>query len=287
MNIIVVVNGDNFPFCIDAMTVEELKHHVLVESKNTSRPESQWDLRRTDGSLMDGYPPTTRMKDFYFKENEKVFLSLKVAGCHTCSSSDACRVVKPSFEINEKPISLDEFNKKLHENLNPKIKCSGNWISGSGGHKEHEPCEKNATWIHPDDIWAYCDEHIKDFEKKQYVRYENGRTVAWYDYWFLEQKLIEQRDSGDTKLTEAEEDNLLDEMDSLWWKMTDEEIAEHNKIAAERAKKYEEERKSNAYAVKEYEKIAKLAGWDPNKTTELPWDYLKRLVRGGAVPIMT
>lgn len=42
--------------------------------------------------------------------------------------------------------------------------CSGNWISGSGGHREHEPCDKKATWCRLD-MWSYCDEHIKEHDK--------------------------------------------------------------------------------------------------------------------------
>jgi hypothetical protein len=36
--------------------------------------------------------------------------------------------------------------------------CSGEWISGSGGHRKHkQPCNNPASF--DDDIYAYCDEH--------------------------------------------------------------------------------------------------------------------------------
>ena len=44
--------------------------------------------------------------------------------------------------------------------------CSGKWVRGSGGHREHEPCDKQATWWCPKDMWAYCDEHIVEHDKR-------------------------------------------------------------------------------------------------------------------------
>lgn len=49
--------------------------------------------------------------------------------------------------------------------------CSGKWISGSGGHRIHEPCGKPADFYHPDDMFAYCEEHICEHEKDQYFRW--------------------------------------------------------------------------------------------------------------------
>jgi hypothetical protein len=44
--------------------------------------------------------------------------------------------------------------------------CSGAWIAGSGGHRAHDPpCDNIATWWHPGDMWAYCDQHINEREK--------------------------------------------------------------------------------------------------------------------------
>jgi len=45
-------------------------------------------------------------------------------------------------------------------------KCSGKWTGGSGAHRTHDHCGRLATWYHPDDCWAYCDEHVKDWDKR-------------------------------------------------------------------------------------------------------------------------
>ena len=50
--------------------------------------------------------------------------------------------------------------------------CSGEWIRGSGGHRFHAPCERPADWWHPDDMWSYCDEHLKKHDAKFYVRWD-------------------------------------------------------------------------------------------------------------------
>lgn len=48
------------------------------------------------------------------------------------------------------------------EEDNHVILCSGDWVSGSGGHRGHDPCTNKATWTHPADLFAYCDEHVPD-----------------------------------------------------------------------------------------------------------------------------
>jgi len=40
--------------------------------------------------------------------------------------------------------------------------CVGKWISGSGGHILFGGCNKVATWWHPGDNAATCDEHYND-----------------------------------------------------------------------------------------------------------------------------
>jgi hypothetical protein len=64
-------------------------------------------------------------------------------------------------------------------------------------------------------------------------------TEANDKYAVLQDKLVEQRDSGNTLLTEDEEDKLLDEMDPLWYEMTDDERGFHNILASEWAKNRE------------------------------------------------
>lgn len=56
--------------------------------------------------------------------------------------------------------------------------CNGKWVAGSGGHRTHESCGKPATWKHPEDCYAYCDEHIKEHEKDQYVNVKPVETVG-------------------------------------------------------------------------------------------------------------
>lgn len=46
--------------------------------------------------------------------------------------------------------------------------CSGEWIGGSGGHREHTQCEKLATYWDDEDPYAYCDQHIKDHDREDY-----------------------------------------------------------------------------------------------------------------------
>lgn len=50
--------------------------------------------------------------------------------------------------------------------------CNGNWTKGSGGHRVHEPCEgrRDSTWWHPDDAFAYCDEHVPERDKASYTK---------------------------------------------------------------------------------------------------------------------
>lgn len=63
--------------------------------------------------------------------------------------------------------------KRFRENVVPEIPtkpvvCSGEWLDGSGGHRKHGPCDKPATHYRGISLWAYCDEHIKLFEKRFY-----------------------------------------------------------------------------------------------------------------------
>jgi hypothetical protein len=55
-------------------------------------------------------------------------------------------------------------------------RCSGKWLDGSGGHKRHAPCPRHATYYFAGDIWAYCDEHITEHEKRMY-----SERVGWAD----------------------------------------------------------------------------------------------------------
>lgn len=53
--------------------------------------------------------------------------------------------------------------------------CSGHWISGSGGHRKHEPCSKPADWWHPDDMYAYCELHLSVHDGFRYIRWPELR----------------------------------------------------------------------------------------------------------------
>jgi hypothetical protein len=113
-------------------------------------------------------------------------------------------------------------------------------------------------------------------------------TEANDKYTVLQDKLIAQRESGNTLLTEEEEDKLLDEMDSLWYEMTDEERAFHNKAAFEWTKKRDEQIKLNEYIVNECTRIARIAGWSEEINT-LPWlfleDFVEEVMKNGCKKI--
>jgi hypothetical protein len=52
--------------------------------------------------------------------------------------------------------------------------CEGEWLSGSGGHRTHGPCDYYATWLMRGGWGAYCDKHIVEWEKEYYVRVSLG-----------------------------------------------------------------------------------------------------------------
>lgn len=57
--------------------------------------------------------------------------------------------------------------------------CCGEWLKGSGGHKIHSSdCEAEGVWNHPDDMYAYCDAHIPEWEKGLLVRNEKDWPCA-------------------------------------------------------------------------------------------------------------
>lgn len=50
-------------------------------------------------------------------------------------------------------------------------RCSGEWIGGSGGHREHRgPCDAPALWQDDLDVYAYCEEHCPAEDKARYYR---------------------------------------------------------------------------------------------------------------------
>ncbi len=52
-----------------------------------------------------------------------------------------------------------ELARAEYENEAPT--CLGRWLRGSGGHRVHSlDCGREATWWHPLDMHAYCDEHV-------------------------------------------------------------------------------------------------------------------------------
>jgi hypothetical protein len=113
-------------------------------------------------------------------------------------------------------------------------------------------------------------------------------TEANDKYTVLQDKLVEQRDSGNTLLTEYEEDKLLEEMDPLWYEMTDDERGFHNISASEWAKNREEENKMNKFIVGECTRVARLAGWSEEINTP-PWcfleDFVEKVLKNGCKKI--
>jgi hypothetical protein len=90
-------------------------------------------------------------------------------------------------------IQLREAEAKLDEMYDLKVGlpgCAGEWISGSGGHRNHGArCANVATYWDPEDLWAYCDEHIKDHDKK---------TIAEAPWAYL----VRKRQAAEAKLAE-------------------------------------------------------------------------------------
>ena len=59
--------------------------------------------------------------------------------------------------------SIPEAVQALSDSLYDK-RCSGVWVSGSGGHMVHTPCPQGAqaTWKDPCDSFGYCNRCITD-----------------------------------------------------------------------------------------------------------------------------
>lgn len=78
--------------------------------------------------------------------------------------------------------------------------CVGSWVKGSGGHRVHDPqCGAPATWFHPEDPYAYCDEHIVEHDKAEYWTRRD---------WF-------ERAGDELEKLEAERDAAREEADRL------------------------------------------------------------------------
>jgi len=57
-------------------------------------------------------------------------------------------------------------------------RCSGTVLGGSGGHRRHaRDCSRPAKWWHAHDPFAYCDDHMTEFDKTL----ENYEEAAWHD----------------------------------------------------------------------------------------------------------
>lgn len=109
----------------------------------------------------------------------------EVANVEHLSMEQAKKVVRLANEIHHelveaKMVHLWELIKKttlmLAETGAPiaedgRPSCSGKWISGSGGHRTHEPCGAAAKWWHPDDMYAYCAAHLHPSDEGRYVRW--------------------------------------------------------------------------------------------------------------------
>lgn len=100
-------------------------------------------------------------------EENNTFCSNSFHCCRDCVWSEGV-ITAPCDKHNKQMIAAkDQLQFRMMVQLLPQ--CSGEWLSGSGGHKTHShDCNNRATYYDPDDIHAYCDEHITEHEKKIY-----------------------------------------------------------------------------------------------------------------------
>jgi hypothetical protein len=71
------------------------------------------------------------------------------------------------------------------------LTCSGEWIAGSGGHRQHNPCNQKADWWYPHDLYAYCNQHMLSHERHLYRRTTMGKIRGmwqWFGSWFATSK---------------------------------------------------------------------------------------------------
>lgn len=64
--------------------------------------------------------------------------------------SDVCDAL--AYQIAQKEAA--------HERGRSQATCSGEWLSGSGGHRVFGGCNKPAMWVETDGGAAACDEHL-------------------------------------------------------------------------------------------------------------------------------
>jgi|SRR5271166_1894395 len=93
--------------------------------------------------------------------------------------------------------------------LNPP-KCTGEWLSGSGGHRVHKTdCTNNAEWWHPDDMFAYCAEHIVEHDKPDY-----WPRAEWAE------RLAKYRKDAASGYTEIETQEVMSALEKNCWPET-------------------------------------------------------------------
>lgn len=76
IQLIFIINGANFPLEVDLNeTLESAVARALAESGNTGRPPSEWQVRDSNGVLLE---TQRKLKDFGFSNGTRLFLSLAV-----------------------------------------------------------------------------------------------------------------------------------------------------------------------------------------------------------------
>ena len=74
---------------------------------------------------------------------------------HTLGVAEPC-VIEAAQTLR----ALEEVREAADAHVRKLPTCSGEWIGGSGGHREHEPCNQFA--VYGDQPYAYCNEHATE-----------------------------------------------------------------------------------------------------------------------------
>jgi hypothetical protein len=91
----------------------------------------------------------------------------------------------PDEAQRERVIGMRDEVERLRRWMFEPQTCAGEWVRGSGGHREHEgECENPVTWSFPGDMWAYCDKHIVEHDKEWYIH--RPSQPAPTDKWEVE-----------------------------------------------------------------------------------------------------
>ena len=76
MQIVFIVYGENVPVeCAQWMSLGTARSWALEDSRNTGRPEEDWDLRDANGTYLD---PSRKIADYRFPDGVRIFASIRV-----------------------------------------------------------------------------------------------------------------------------------------------------------------------------------------------------------------